>query len=163
MRDALARLVRTAALVTLTAVFAACAGSGPSSGEWTWCKENPAAVDAAALNLNVARAQRTFKEPTWWQDYLTSVASQNDAALQGNADFAASCNAAQVKSGVDTANVAWCSTDGIGETWDGAVSLSLMTDVDATTFAFEALPLRQRINNADFDSACTMAYGTRPD
>jgi hypothetical protein len=161
LRDTLHRLTRTAGLVLLTSVFLACGSSGLSAGEWVWCKENPPAVDAAAASLQVATAQRTFKEPTWWQDYLTTALSQNSAALTANPDFVASCKAAADKAGVDEKNVAWCMADGIGETWDAAVSLSLTTDVSADTFAYRAVPLQQRINDADFDRACKQAFSTR--
>jgi hypothetical protein len=160
-RSVLARLGRGAALVALTAVFAACGSSGLGSSEWVWCKENPQAVDAAAASLNIATAERTFQEPTWWQDYLTTIASQNNSGLMANADFIASCAAAADKAGVDRANIAWCTADGVGETWDGAISLALMTDVDADTFAYQALPLQQRINDADYDRACKAAFSTR--
>jgi hypothetical protein len=157
----LPRLRRAAGLLALTAALAACAGSGLSSAEWAWCKQNPAAVDAAAATLQIPTAQQSFKEPTWWQDYLITVASQNNAGLMANPDFTASCKAAADKAGVDEANVAWCATDGIGESWDAAVSLALMSDVDADTYAYRALPLLQRINNADFDRACQAAYKAR--
>jgi hypothetical protein len=151
---------RVLAAAALSMLFAACGGSGLGGGEWVWCKENPTAVDAAATSLNIATAQRTFQEPTWWQDYLAMVASQNNSGLMANADFAPSCTAAEVKAGVDTANIAWCTAEGIGETWDAAITLGLMTDVDADTFAYRALPLQQRINDADFDRACKSAYST---
>jgi hypothetical protein len=150
-----------ARLVVLAVALAACGSSGLSTGEWVWCKENPAAVDAAATNLKIATAQRSFKEPTWWQVYLDTALSQNSAALVANADFTASCTAAQGKAGVDPSNVAWCIADGIGETWDGAGAGGRRTDVDADTFAYRALPLQQRINDAEFDSACKAAFSTR--
>jgi hypothetical protein len=90
------------------------------------------------------------------------VASQNNSQLVANADFASSCAAAQVKASVDPANGAWCTADGIGETWDAAISLALMTNVDADTFAYRALPLQQRINDADFDRACKAAINPPP-
>jgi hypothetical protein len=158
---ALAGLRNGARLVVLAVALAACGSSGLSTGEWVWCKENPAAVDAAATNLKIATTQQSFKEPTWWQVYLDTALSQNSAALVANADFAASCAAAQVKATVDASNVAWCIADGIGQTWDAALSLGLMTDVDADTFAYRALPLQQRINDAEFDSACKAAFSAR--
>jgi hypothetical protein len=161
LRDRLRRLARPAGLVLIATVFVACGGSGLSSGAWVWCKENPPAVDAAAASLQVATAQRTFKEPTWWPDYLTTALSLNNAALVANPDFAASCGAAQAKAGVDATNVAWCISDGIGQTWDAAIAAGLMTDVTADTYAYRALPLQQRINDADFDRACTQAFSTR--
>ncbi|GEM_PF-6742587 len=161
LRAALPRLARTTGLVLLTSVFLACGGSGLSAAEWVWCKENPPAIDAAAASLQIATAQRTFKEPSWWQDYLTTALSLNNAALVANPDFAASCATAQAKAGVDPNNVAWCIADGIGETWDAAVSLGHTTDVSADTFAYRALPLQQRINDADFDRACKQAFATR--
>jgi hypothetical protein len=161
VRDRLPRLARSAGLVLVATVFLACGGSGLSSGEWVWCKENPPAVDAAAASLKVPTAQRTFKEPTWWQDYLTTALSLNNAALIANPDFAASCGAAQVKAGVDATNVAWCIADGIGQTWDAAIAAGLMTDMTADTYAYRALPLQQRINDADFDRACTQAFSAR--
>jgi hypothetical protein len=36
-----------------------------------------------------------------------------------------------------------------------------MTDVDADTYAYRALPLQQRIDDADFDAACKQAFATR--
>jgi hypothetical protein len=161
LRDRLRRLARPTGLVLVATVFLACGGSGLSSAEWVWCKENPPAVDAAAASLKIATTQRTFTEPTWWQDYLTTALSLNNSALVANSDFAASCGAAQSKAGVDSANVAWCIADGIGQTWDAAVSLDRMTDVTADTYAYRALPLQQRINDADFDAACKQAYATR--
>jgi hypothetical protein len=161
LRDRLPRLARSAGLVLVATVFLACGGSGLDAGEWVWCKENPPAVDAAAASLQVATAQRTFKEPTWWPDYLTTALSLNNAALVANPDFAVSCAAAQAKAGVDSTNVSWCIADGIGQTWDAAVSLNHMTDVTADTYAYRALPLQQRINDADFDRACKQAFATR--
>jgi hypothetical protein len=161
MRNVLPRLRHAAGLVALTAALAACAGSGLSSAEWAWCKQNPTAVDAAAATLQIPTSQQSFKEPTWWQDYLVTVASQNNAGLMANPDFTASCKAAADKAGVDEANVAWCATDGIGESWDAAVSLALVTDVNADTYAYRALALQQRINNADFDRTCQAAYKAR--
>jgi len=149
------------AMIAVTTLLAACQSSGLGSGEWLWCKENPASVDAAATSLGIATAERTVQQPTWWGAYVATVASQNNTQLLASADFADSCTAAQVKASVDPANVSWCSTDGIGETWDAAMSLSLMTNVDATTFAYEALPLQQRLNDPDFDRACKAAYAAQ--
>jgi hypothetical protein len=78
-------------------------------------------------------------------------------ALTANPDFAASFKAADVKPGVDTANVAWCMSDGIAKTWDASISLALMSSVDADRFPDRALPLQQRTNDADFDRACKAA------
>lgn len=153
--------MQTARLAVLAIVLAACSASGLSADEWIWCKEHPAAVDAAAGSLKLATAQQSFKEPTWWQDYMTTALSHNNAALVANPDFIASCSAAQAKAGVDQNNVAWCMADGIGETWDAADAAGLMTDVSADTYAYRALPLQQRITDAVFDRACETAYSTR--
>lgn len=161
LRDRLPRLARSVGLVLIATVFIACGGSGLDAGEWVWCKENPPAVDAAAASLKVATTQRTFKEPTWWPEYVTTALSLNNAALVANPGFAASCGAAQAKAGVDPSNVAWCIADGIGQTWDAAVAAGLMADVTADTYAYRALPLQQRINDVDFDAACKQAFATR--
>ena len=147
--------------VGLTGAFAACGGQSLGTGAWTWCKENVAAVDAAAASLQIPEVQTTVREPTWLPDYQTSMANSSIALINANPDFQASCNAAADAAGVGASRVNWCLTDGIGPAWTSADALGLMTQTDMKTFAYRGIALEKRIDNAEFVQACTSAYTSR--
>jgi hypothetical protein len=151
---------RLAGVVALTLVFAACS-SGLSSAAWLWCKENLPAVDTAAAALEIPTSQIDYQEPSWWGVYVNSTLNFNNAELISNADFIGSCDSAADKAGVAESRISWCETDGVGNAWDAAVSLGLMVDLNAETYAYKAKPLDDRLNDPDFMRACQQAYDTR--
>ena len=145
----------------LAGAFAAC-GSGLSSGAWAWCKQHLPEVDAAAAALQLPQVETTIREPTWWPDYQTSIQNSNTALIQANADFIASCNAAADAQSVGESRVSWCLSDGVGPAWTAAVSLNLITETRAATFAYRAIPLEQRLDNPEFVQACQYAVAPPP-
>ena len=155
------RFPRIARLVVIALALAACGGQGLGNREWLWCKENLASVDAAAEGLGIAKVQTAVQEPSWWSDYVTSTLNSSSALIAANADFVLSCNTAADKAGLGESRVSWCMTDGLGNTWDAAIGLGQIVNTDAETFAYRALPLSQRINNAEFVSACRIAFASR--
>jgi hypothetical protein len=154
----LRRVLRTLAL---TGALAGCGGSSLGTGAWTWCKENLAAVDAAAATLQLPTVAITVHEPTWLADYQVSMANSSIALISANADFQASCNAAADAASVGASRVNWCLTDGVGAAWTSAESLGLMIQVDTTTFAYRGISLEKRLDNPEFGQACTSAYSSR--
>lgn len=152
---------RVARLVVIALALAACGGRSLGNSEWLWCKEHLASVDAAAEGLGIAKVQTTIQEPTWWSDYVTSALNRSNALIGANADFVAACNAAADKAGLGESRVSWCMTDGLGDTWTAAIGFGQIVNTDAETFAYRALPLSQRINNAEFVSACRTAFASR--
>ena len=153
--------VSTAFGALVLAVTVAACGSGLSSSQWLWCKQNLAAVDAAAASLQIAKVQTTVQEPSWLADYVTSAANSSNALIGANAAFIASCGAAAKKRDVskDT-RVSWCLTDGLGDTWEAAETLGLIVSTQADTFAYRGLPIQQRLDNPDFVRACRTAHGS---
>jgi len=146
-------------ILLLTAVLAACS-SGLTSDQWLWCKQHLPSVDSAAETLGIAKAQTSVREPSWWADYVTSTENSNNALLAGNPAFIAACDDAATNRGVGESRTSWCMTDGLADAWDSSIALGYMTATDAETFAFNALPLSQRLDNADFVRACRAAYGS---
>jgi hypothetical protein len=153
-------LKRASVAIVLGTAIAACS-SGLGGSEWLWCKEHLASVDEAADRLQVPKAPTSLQEPTWWADYVTSTTNSNSALISGNPDFIASCDVAATKRGVGASRVSWCMSDGIAEAWDAAIALDLMVDMEAETFAYKALPLGQRLDDADFERACRAAFASR--
>ena len=152
---------RLARSVGVAALIAACGGQGLGGSEWLWCKEHLAAVDQAAAGLQIATADTAYQEPSWWPDYVTSMANFNNSLLVANTAFTASCDSAAVKRGVGEARLQWCMTDGIADAWDASITLGAMVDMNATTYAYKALPLSKRIDNPDFVRACNAAFAAR--
>jgi hypothetical protein len=152
------RLARTVVLMT---VVAACSSSGLTSGAWTWCKQRPTEVDVAAAGLQIPVAQTSYQEPSWLPDYVTGLLNSTTALISANQAFVAACDSAAAKQGVGETRISWCTTDGMGNVWDASIELGLMVDMSAETYAYKALPLPQRINNAEFVQACNAAYAAR--
>lgn len=155
-----ARLRGIPGLLALAALTAAC-GSGLTGNQWAWCKLNLASVDAAAEGVGLAKVETTVRDPIWWPDYLTSQLNSSLLPITENPDFLASCDAAADERGVGASRVNWCLADGLGETWGKAVELNLTTESKESTFAYRALPLQQRYDDADFQQACVAAYTAR--
>jgi hypothetical protein len=154
-------VVRVATTVVLGVAVAACTSSGLGSGAWAWCKEHPAEVDIAAAGLQLPVAQTPYREPSWLPDYVTGVLNSSNALITANPAFVAACDNAADKQDVGETRISWCTTDGIGNVWDASIELGLMVDKSAETYAYKALPLSQRINNAEFVQACDAAYTAR--
>ena len=144
---------RLARSVGVAALIAACGGQGLGGSEWLWCKEHLAAVDQAAAGLQIATADTAYQEP--------SMANFNNSLLVANTAFIASCDSAAVKRGVGEARLQWCMTDGIADAWDASITLGAMVDMNATTYAYKALPLSKRIDNPDFVRSCNAAFAAR--
>jgi hypothetical protein len=151
-----ATLKRLAPAVLVALVVAGCR-SGLSNAQWLWCKQHLAAVDAAAESLGLARSGESYQEPSWWQDYLTSEANATTAVISANPEFVASCDRAADAAGVGASRLSWCLADGIGATWGVSVELGHVVEVQAPAFSYQALPLDQRLDNADFVQACSAA------
>ncbi|MEO8272469.1 MAG: hypothetical protein ABI620_00205 [Chloroflexota bacterium] len=154
------RLLRIARLAVLGLVLVACS-SGLGSTEGLWCAQHLAAVDEAAAGLQIATAQTKYQEPSWLPDYVTGTLNFTNALIAANAAFIASCDAAAEKRGVGETRLSWCATDGLADVWDASITLGLMVDVDAQTYAYKAMPLTQRRSDADFVRACRAAFGAR--
>jgi hypothetical protein len=153
---------RLARSLSIALVVAACGGSGLGSNEWGWCKQHLPAVDVAAEGLQIPTAETAYQEPSWWPDYLTSSAQFNNTLLAASTAFTAACNSAADARGVGQARLQWCMTDGLADVWDASISLGGMVDITATTYAYKALPISKRIDNADFVRACNAAFAARP-
>jgi hypothetical protein len=147
-------------VLALAAITAAC-GSGLSSAEWLWCKQNLAAVDTAAGSIGLPTSQITYREPTWLPAYVDMDVSFNHAALMGSADFIASCDKAADANGVAEGRLAWCQEDGFDEAWTAASDLGLMTEQTGETYSYKVIPFKDRLTNPDFMAACRAAYAGR--
>jgi hypothetical protein len=156
----IATILRVARLAALGLVLVACS-SGLGGTESLWCAQHLAAVDDAAASLGVATAQRTYQEPSWLPDYVTGTLNFSNALIAANPAFTAACDAAADKRGVGETRLSWCTTDGIADVWDASISLGLMVDMEAHTYAYKAQPLTQRRNDADYVRACRAGYGAR--
>lgn len=159
---AAARLARVLRALGFAGALAACGGSGLSSAQWAWCKEHLAQVDAAAAVIGLPVVDTTIQQPTWWQDYLTSTTNKSNALITANADFVAACNKAATDNEIGDTRVSWCLSDGIGPAWTASVALNLITSTPAKTNAYRAIPLEQRLDNAEFGQACQYAYAPPP-
>jgi hypothetical protein len=154
-------VLRFATTVVLGITIAACSGSGLRAGAWAWCKQRPTQVDAAAAGLQIPVAQTPYQEPSWLPDYVTGMLNFSNALISANQAFVAACDTAADKQGVGETRISWCTTDGIANAWDASIELGLMVDMNGETYAYKALPLSQRINNAEFVQACNAAYAAR--
>jgi hypothetical protein len=154
-------VLRVASALVLGISVAACSSSGLGAGAWAWCKQRPTEVDVAAAGLQIPVAQTSYREPSWLPDYVTGMLNSSNALISTNQAFIAACNGAADKAGVGETRISWCATDGIGNVWDASIELGLMVDMSAETYAYKALPLSQRINNAEFVQACNAAYAAR--
>jgi hypothetical protein len=157
----LLRLRDATGLALLAAAVLACR-SGLTSGEWAWCKTHLAAVDAAAESIGLAKTDLTYQEPSWYSDFVTGNLNASLAWVPESTAFQNACAAAaDVRGVVGDGRIPWCLDDGLGETWGASVDQGSVVELTATTFAYKALPLQQRLNNEDFMAACQAASAAR--
>jgi hypothetical protein len=142
----------------LLSVVAACSSS-LGTGEWLWCRQNLPAVDIAADQLGIAKAQIGYDEPTWLPDYVQSALLSSTAVISANPDFAAACDQASKAAGMTDSPQFWCLNDGIGKVWAASVAQGAVTHFEAETFAYKAISLDKRIDSPEFVRACATAYG----
>jgi hypothetical protein len=152
--------LRVGQLAVLGIVLVACS-SGLGNTESLWCAQHLAAVDDSAAELEVQVSDRTYQEPSWLPDYLTSALNFSNALIAANTAFTAACDVAADERGVGETRISWCTTDGIAEVWDASVTLGLMVDLQGTTYAYKSQPLTQRRSDADFVRSCRAAYAAR--